>query len=433
MKKVAFNPHLGDFNEFYINNEALIGHFMKEFQHIKRNHFSYEDLFSEATVGFVKAYKGFDPDKNPDIKFSTYAHFSIRGQILRFLNDHGSTVKIPRRTYSNMIKIKKIEDYDRLSISDISKILNIPEEETERALEALPFEHSTSIDAGVPGSSAKSHTSGSNDVQYHEVLPGEEETSEIVENKMMVEEILKQAKEILGERNRNILMDYLLNGTTQNQLGKKHGINQVQVSRIINKSINKLKESKSFKEFRGEDDMRKNQDFNLPQAQKLLRETNKNVTEISEETGVAYATVYYHSKQIRGKEGKKVVGMRGRDSQHGNVVTRPMTEEERKRIKKTPAKEKREEVIVEKEEVVEEVRDKIFAVAQSEVAATVLKEPTKVAAKTEPIKADSSSYVQTDFKDIASDDFLEEYKKLVEGMRIFGFDKMDIRITAKRS
>lgn len=55
----------------------------------------YEDLEQIGFVGLTRAIERFNPTKG--VAFSSFAVPYIRGEILHFLRDHGSGVKIPRR------------------------------------------------------------------------------------------------------------------------------------------------------------------------------------------------------------------------------------------------------------------------------------------------------------------------------------------------
>lgn len=67
----------------------------------------FEDLEQIGTIGLLKAIDRFDPTRG--IAFTSFAVPYIRGEMLHFLRDHGSTVKVPRRMREAHAKAKGIE------------------------------------------------------------------------------------------------------------------------------------------------------------------------------------------------------------------------------------------------------------------------------------------------------------------------------------
>lgn len=75
-----------------------------------KNSFDESDLISEGCLGLNTSIDKFDPSFGT--KFSTYASFWIRQQILRFVANNSRTVRLPVNFSENMIKVKNfINDY----------------------------------------------------------------------------------------------------------------------------------------------------------------------------------------------------------------------------------------------------------------------------------------------------------------------------------
>lgn len=66
-----------------------------------------EDLKQIARIGLLKAIERFDPTKGA--AFSSFAVPYIRGEILHFLRDHWSLLKIPRRWLEKLEQVERIE------------------------------------------------------------------------------------------------------------------------------------------------------------------------------------------------------------------------------------------------------------------------------------------------------------------------------------
>ncbi len=82
-----------------LRNEVALDHMnlVREIAHRMKNRCteSYEDLEQIGFCGALRAIERFDPTKG--VAFSSFAVPYIRGEILHFLRDHGTGIKIPRR------------------------------------------------------------------------------------------------------------------------------------------------------------------------------------------------------------------------------------------------------------------------------------------------------------------------------------------------
>ena len=94
----------GTASDFIENNMALAQSiawkyvpYVQQSENIK---FDKDDLLSIAYLGLVKAYQKFDPTRfvglDGGVKFSTYAVPVIKGEIRRWIRDHGCTIRKSR-------------------------------------------------------------------------------------------------------------------------------------------------------------------------------------------------------------------------------------------------------------------------------------------------------------------------------------------------
>ena len=185
-----------------------------------------EDLYQIGSIGFIKAVKGFDITLGT--QFSTYAVPKIAGEIKRFLRDDG-IVKVSRSIKENALKISRaVAIYESMygtspRISDICNMTGIDSEEVAACMD-VSFE-AKSLDAEI-----------SDGLRLMDTLSGGFEEQKLVEHIA-----LKQAIDELDELWRVIIIMRFFGGLTQQQTADKVGINQVQVSRIERKAIEKMR------------------------------------------------------------------------------------------------------------------------------------------------------------------------------------------------
>lgn len=176
----------------------------------------YEDLVQAGCVGLIKAVDNFDDERG--FSFSTYAVPVILGEIKRIFRDDG-TVKVSRLIKERGRKISYIkEEFSRAegrepTISDISSILGISEEETAQAINAsLPVFSLTPAEDG--------NSRGEFDV------PTESYDAEIAD-KIALRQIMEQ----LEDRDKKLIEYRYFKGLNQTKTAELLNMNQVWVSR----------------------------------------------------------------------------------------------------------------------------------------------------------------------------------------------------------
>lgn len=205
-------------------NTPLIKSIVKRFMN---KGVEYDDLFSLASLGFVKAINNFDLNFN--VRFSTYVVPMVMGEIKRYLRDDGY-IKVSRAIKVLSFKISRFSEEYRAShkedpkISEIAAKFNVPEEDVVCALDS----------ARMPVSVFES--SDEDDTPLIDRLKCGDKTERIDELIVLKEGISK-----LDERERKILILRYYRDMTQTQIANYFGLSQVQISRIENKIYEKLK------------------------------------------------------------------------------------------------------------------------------------------------------------------------------------------------
>ncbi len=149
------------------------------------------------------------------------------GEIKKFLRDDG-IIKVSRSLKELGIKIRELEknymtqNGEKIGINEISKILNLPEENIYMALDAL--KGTISINSNICEDGEEVIDTISSDV---------DEQTKIVD-KLTVTEMIDK----LNFRDKQIINLRYFKDKTQSQVAKILGISQVHVSRIEKKILN---------------------------------------------------------------------------------------------------------------------------------------------------------------------------------------------------
>lgn len=193
-------------------------------------HVEYEDLLQIAGIGLLKAIKNFSVDFN--VRFSTYAVPMVLGEIKRYMRDDGY-LKVSRSVKSISTKIMRyIESKSKMGeeepgIEDIAREFDMDPADVVFAMDATR----------IPVSLYE--TSNDKDGKHTELidrLPTDED------KKMLENVILKDMLAQLTEREQKIVVLRYFRDMTQGEIAQRMGVSQVQISRMENKILQKLKE-----------------------------------------------------------------------------------------------------------------------------------------------------------------------------------------------
>ncbi len=215
------------FNE----NSPLIKSLVKRFLN---KGVEYDDLYQIGTVGLLKAINNFDTSYN--VKFSTYVVPMVIGEIKRFMRDDG-TIKVSRSIKSLNLRIKKFvdefskENYRKPTPFEIAKKFDIDESEVIFVMDSasMPISIYTQLD-----------DDSNNGLLLIDRLNQDNSHEDIIDN-IMLKETLKS----LDKRDKKIILLRFFRDKTQSEIAKVLGVSQVQVSRLENKVIEKLREKLS--------------------------------------------------------------------------------------------------------------------------------------------------------------------------------------------
>jgi len=190
----------------------------------------FDDLYQLGSLGFLKAINNFD--ESFGVKFSTYAVPMIAGEVKRFIRDNG-IIKVSRGTKQLNIRINKfIEKYvNEFEVSPtidiIAKEFNITEQEVVYALDAShkPISLYTQV--------------GDENIKEQYLIDKIE--SDTKENDILDNHALYNIIEELPSREKKIIILRYFRDKTQKEIALELGVSQVQVSRLENKILEKIK------------------------------------------------------------------------------------------------------------------------------------------------------------------------------------------------
>jgi RNA polymerase sigma-B factor len=191
-----------------------------------------EDLTQVAALGLLKAVERFDPSLK--IEFSTYATTTIVGELKRYLRDRGWAVRAPRRMQELYLTLSKVVDPlgqelgRSPTIGELAAEVGASEEEVLEALEAGQAYRFASLDA--PRSEGDGDTVG-------EAMGGEDEELVRAEQRALLAPMLDH----LPARQRQIVHLRFFEGLTQSEIARRLGISQMQVSRLLSRSVAQMR------------------------------------------------------------------------------------------------------------------------------------------------------------------------------------------------
>lgn len=192
-----------------------------------------DDLVQVASLGLLKAIDRYDSTQGTP--FSAYAVPTILGELKRHFRDRGWSVRMPRRLQEHALKVRDLIPslYQRFSrsptVAEVAGAVDLTEDETVQALEALEAYSTISLDAPVD-------EEGTTPIRD---LIATDDDLEAAEGWV---DLVRYIRDI-PERERRLLVLRFFEGWSQSQIGKELGISQVHVSRLLSQTCRRLREA----------------------------------------------------------------------------------------------------------------------------------------------------------------------------------------------
>ncbi|MFJ8861637.1 SigB/SigF/SigG family RNA polymerase sigma factor [Streptomyces sp. NPDC102451] len=196
-----------------------------------------EDITQVGTIGLIKAIDRFELSR--EVEFATFAVPYIVGEIKRFFRDTTWAVHVPRRLQELRVDLAKAKDelatrLDRdPTVKELADHLDLTEDEVIEGVIASNGYTAGSLDLPTDGS----ETTGSATRTFADILGEPDAAMETVENLHALAPLLGD----LDERERRIIEMRFGQEMTQSQIGAELDVSQMHVSRLLTRTLGKLR------------------------------------------------------------------------------------------------------------------------------------------------------------------------------------------------
>ena len=194
----------------------------------------YDDLVQVASLGLVKAVERFDPTRG--FQFTSFAVPTIVGELKRYFRDTAWALHVDR---SAQERARRITDARREvstrhmrspTIPELAEYLECSEEEVLDGLQVAEAFDTVSLDAPRGGAGEAE--------RRLDTLGGEDDRLGLVDAQATVFAAAQQ----LTQRDRTILYLRFGEDRTQAEIAEVVGVSQMQVSRLLRRSVRRLQE-----------------------------------------------------------------------------------------------------------------------------------------------------------------------------------------------
>ena len=195
-----------------------------------------DDLVQVGTIGLIKAIDRFDIERA--VEFTTYATPTIVGELKRYFRDKGWAIKVPRRLQELSFKVNQAIDAltQRLqrspTVPEIAEYLDVTPDDVLEALETSEAYNFVSLE-----SDRKSD--GSDSFSILEYIGKDDHLLAVVDDRTTLAAALKE----LTPQEQRVLYLRFFEGLTQTEIANQLEISQMQVSRLLRKTLKVLREN----------------------------------------------------------------------------------------------------------------------------------------------------------------------------------------------
>ncbi len=194
----------------------------------------FDDLLQVASLGLIKAIDRFDVSRGH--AFASFAVPTILGELKRYFRDSGWAVHVPRGPQERALKVEQARQHLTTAagrpptVFELAEYLELDTEEVLAALAAAQAYDALSLDAPRPSESGEASS-------YGDHFGEEEEGYALVEANVTIAGALRH----LPERERLVLHLRFVEDLTQTEIAARIGVSQMQVSRLLRRSLEQLR------------------------------------------------------------------------------------------------------------------------------------------------------------------------------------------------
>jgi RNA polymerase sigma-B factor len=226
-------------HEYRTARDGIVARCLPMADHVAR-HFNnrgeaLEDLTQVARLGLINAVDRYDAEKGSN--FVAFAIPTMMGEVRRYFRDHGWTMHVPRRIRDLHVQISRARTYLTQELGraptagELADNLGVAHEQVVECLVAADAYQLRSIDAPVE----------SDDERPRMVADTFGQVDDGIE-KVLDRTAVKPLLEALPDVERQVLYMRFFESKTQSQIATHIGTSQMQVSRILSRTLAQLRE-----------------------------------------------------------------------------------------------------------------------------------------------------------------------------------------------
>jgi|SRR3954452_3527724 len=195
---------------------------------------SMDDLIQVANLGLVNAVDRFDPSRGSP--FKAFAAPTILGELKRHFRDRVWTIRVPRGLHDRIAEVEKaVAELGRRnqrtpSVREIAELLEVPELDVLEVFEANQNRRTMSLDRPARNEDSEDPMT--------EWIGSDDDGYELIDSRLSVEEAIPH----LDDRERLVLRLRFAEDMTQSEIAERIGCSQMHVSRILRRTLERVRE-----------------------------------------------------------------------------------------------------------------------------------------------------------------------------------------------